>query len=96
MCFSCGYALVVFAVCAIMGSTSPGSPERERKGTYNMSDTKRREITKTGRKAEETRARVRESLYKAKASGALTEDDEAELLRYAQGVVAMRGKKPRE
>lgn len=76
--------------------SSQGSPERERKGTYNMSDTKRREITKTGRKAEETRARVRESLYKAKASGALTEDDEAELLRYAQGVVAMRGKKPRE
>ena len=78
-----------------MGSSSQGSPERERKGKH-MSDTKRRQITKTGRKAEETRARVRESLYKAKASGALTEDDEAELLRYAQGVVAMRGKKPRE
>ena len=56
-----------------------------------MSDTKRREITKTGRKAEETRARVRESLYKAKASGALTEDDEAELLRLLGGGVAGDG-----
>ena len=57
-----------------------------------MSDTKRREITKTGRKAEDTRRRLKESLYKAKADGKLTEDDEAELLAYAQGVVSRRGK----
>ena len=61
-----------------------------------MSDTVKRTINKTGRKAEDTRRRLKESLYKAKADGKLTEDDEAELLAYAQGVVAKRGKKDRE
>lgn len=61
-----------------------------------MSDTVKRTIKKTGRKAEETRAKLKDSLYKAKASGKLTEDDEAELLAYAQGVVAKRGKRDRE
>ena len=57
-----------------------------------MSDTVKRTIYKTGRKAEDTRRRLKESLYKAKADGKLTEDDEAELLAYAQGVVSRRGK----
>ena len=61
-----------------------------------MSDTIKRNIEKTGHKAEETRMKLKDSLYKAKAGGRLTEDDEAELLRYARGVVAKRGQTPRE
>ena len=72
---------------------SPVEAERKHK---TMSDTIKRNIEKTGRKAEETRAKLKDSLYKAKAGGRMTEDDEAELLRYARGVVAKRGKMPRE
>ena len=45
---------------------------------------------------EERRRRVKEKLCKAKASGELTEDDEAEILRYAIGVVTARGDKPQD
>ena len=46
--------------------------------------------------ADDLRRRVKEKLYKAKATGELTEDDEAEILRYAVGVVSRRGQKPRD
>ena len=64
-----------------------------------MSDTKRRNertADKTDRKAEETRRRLKERLYKAKDCGEMDEDDEAEILRYALGVVTRRGEKPRD
>lgn len=64
-----------------------------------MSDTKRRNertAEKTDRKAEETRRRLKERLYKAKDCGEMDEDDEAEILRYALGVVTRRGEKPRD
>ena len=57
-----------------------------------MSDTKRNEKTIRAEKIAETRARIKDKLYKAKAAGELTEDDEEEILRYAQGVVSRRGK----
>jgi hypothetical protein len=65
-------------------------PRAERK--TNMSDTKRNEKTIRAEQTAETRARLKDKLYKAKAAGELTEDDEAEILRYAQGVVSRRGK----
>lgn len=57
-----------------------------------MSDTKRNEKTIRAEQTAETRARIKDKLYKAKAAGELTEDDEAEILRYAVGVVSRRGK----
>ena len=57
-----------------------------------MSDTKRNEKTIRSEQTAETRARIKDKLYKARAAGELTEDDEAEILRYAQGVVSRRGK----
>ena len=47
-------------------------------------------------KTEERRRRLKEKLWKAKASGNLTEDDEAEILRYALGVVTGRHDAPRD
>lgn len=61
-----------------------------------MSDTKRTEKTIRAENTAETRARIKDKLYKARAAGELTEDDEAEILRYAQGVVSRRGKRDRE
>ena len=61
-----------------------------------MSDTKRNEKTIRAEQTAETRARLKDKLYKAKATGELTEDDEAEILRYAVGVVSRRGQKPRD
>lgn len=58
-----------------------------------MSDTRRNQKTiRAENTADEARARLKNKLYKAKAAGELTEDDEAEILRYAQGVVSRRGK----
>ena len=65
-------------------------PRAERK--THMSDTRRNEKTIRAEHTAETRARIKDKLYKAKAAGELTEDDEAEILRYAQGVVSRRGK----
>ena len=65
-------------------------PRAERK--THMSDTKRNEKTIRAEQTAETRARLKDKLYKAKAAGELTEDDEAEILRYAQGVVSRRNK----
>ena len=60
---------------------------------YIMSDTKRNQKTaRTENTADTARARLKDKLYKARAAGELTEDDEAEILRYAQGVVSRRGK----
>lgn len=64
---------------------------RRQKGK-EMSDTKRNEKTIRAENTAETRARLRDKLYKARAAGELTEDDEAEILRYVQGVVSRRGK----
>ena len=61
-----------------------------------MSDTKRNEKTIQADNTAETRARIKDKLYKARAAGELTEDDEAEILRYVQGVVSRRGQKPRD
>lgn len=68
-------------------------PRAERK--THMSDTKRNEKTIRAEQTAETRARIKDKLYKAKAVEELTEDDEAEILRYAQGVVSRR-KKPKD
>lgn len=68
---------------------------RRQKGK-NMSDTKRNQKTVRDEHTAETRARIKNKLYKAKAAGELTEDDEAEILRYASGVVSRRGQKPRD
>lgn len=57
-----------------------------------MSDTRRNQKTIRAENTAETRARIKNKLYKAKAAGELTEDDEAEILRYASGVVSRRGK----
>lgn len=64
---------------------------RRQKGK-EMSDTKRNEKTIRAEQTAETRARIKDKLYKAKAAGELTEEDEAEILRYVQGVVSRRGK----
>ena len=62
-----------------------------------MSDTNRKQKTVRDEGAADTaRARLKDKLYKAKATGELTEDDEAEILRYAVGVVSRRGQKPRD
>ncbi len=64
---------------------------------YIMSDTKRNQKTvKAENTADTARARLKDKLYKAKASGKLTEDDEEEIQRYVVGVVSRRGKKPRD
>ena len=68
---------------------------RRQKGK-EMSDTRRNEKTIRAENTAETRARLRDKLYKARAAGELTEDDEAEILRYALGVVSRRGQKPRD
>jgi hypothetical protein len=68
---------------------------RRQKGK-EMSDTRRNEKTIRAENTAETRARIKDKLYKAKAAGELTEDDEAEILRYVQGVVSRRGQKPRD
>jgi hypothetical protein len=79
-----------------MPSRGHSKPEAERM-IYIMSDTKRNQKTaRTENTADTARARLKEKLYKAKASGELTEDDEAEILRYAVGVVSRRGQKPRD
>ena len=63
---------------------------------YIMSDTKRNQKTaRTENTAETARARLKDKLYKAKAAGELTEDDEEEIQRYVVGVVSRREKKPR-
>jgi hypothetical protein len=62
-----------------------------------MSDTKRKQKTvKAENTADTARARLKEKLYKAKAAGKLTEDDEEEIQRYVVGVVSRREKKPRD
>jgi hypothetical protein len=61
-----------------------------------MSDTRRNQKTARTENTAETRARLKEKLYKAKAAGKLTEDDEEEILRYVVGVVSRREKKPRD
>lgn len=64
---------------------------------YIMSDTNRKQKTvKAENTADTARARLKEKLYKAKASGELTEDDEEEIQRYVVGVVSRREKKPRD
>jgi hypothetical protein len=54
-------------------------------------ETTRREEERTER-TEAKKKLLKEKLYKARACGALTKEDEAELLRYAAGVVAGRGR----
>ena len=62
-----------------------------------MSDTRRRQKTvRAENTADEARARLKNKLYKAKAAGELTEDDEALIYEYALGVVTRRGKNTRD
>ena len=64
---------------------------------YIMSDTIRNQKTaRTENTADTARASLKDKLYKAKAAGELTEDDEEEILRYVVGVVSRREKKPRD
>ena len=76
------------------GLSTRALPRAER--NTHMSDTRRNEKTIRAEQTAETRARLKDKLYKAKAAGELTEDDEAEILRYAVGVVSRRGQKPRD
>ena len=48
------------------------------------------------RRTEETRVRIKEKLYKAKAAGQLDDDDEDLILQYALGVVTRRGRHTQE
>ena len=48
------------------------------------------------RRTEETRVRIKDKLYKAKAAGQLDEDDEDLILQYALGVVTRRGRHTQE
>ena len=48
------------------------------------------------RRTEETRVRIKDKLYKAKAAGQLDDDDEDLILQYALGVVTRRGKQKQE
>lgn len=64
-----------------------------------MTDSKRRRPeteAEEAARAEETRRRIKEKLYKAKACGDLTEDDEALIREYALGVVTRRGRTPED
>lgn len=80
----------------MVSSQGHSKPEAERM-IYIMSDTKRNQKTaRTENTADTARARLKDKLYKAKASGELTEDDEEEILRYVVGVVSRREKKPRD
>lgn len=64
---------------------------------YIMSDTKKKQkVTGTENTADTARARIKDKLYKAKAAGELTKDDEEEILRYVVGVVSRHEKKPRD
>lgn len=64
---------------------------------YIMSDTRRNQKTvKAENTADTARARLKDKLYKAKASGELTDDDEEEIRRYVAGVVSRRETKPRD
>ena len=47
-------------------------------------------------RTEETRVRIKEKLYKAKAAGQLDEDEEDLILQYALGVVTSRGRHTQE
>lgn len=48
------------------------------------------------RRTEETRVRIKEKLYKAKAAGQLDDDEEDLILQYALGVVTSRGRHTQE
>lgn len=48
------------------------------------------------RRTEETRVRIKDKLYKAKAAGQLDDDDEDLILQYALGVVTRRGRHTQE
>lgn len=48
------------------------------------------------RRTEETRVRIKDKLYKAKAAGQLEDDDEDLILQYALGVVTRRGRHTQE
>lgn len=77
-------------------SSSPRHSERGRKDIEKMSDTKKKNVRAQDEQREQARRRIKEKLYKGKACGELSDDDEAEILRYAQGIVTRRGEKPRE
>ncbi len=57
-----------------------------------MTDSKNKRTELEAERCEETRVRVKEKLYKAKAAGQMDEDDEALILEYALGVVTRRKK----
>lgn len=61
-----------------------------------MTDSKNRRDELERERTEDTRARIKDKLYKAKAAGRMDEDDEALILEYALGVVNRRGKSDRD
>lgn len=64
-----------------------------------MTDSDRRtgrERALENERTEETRTRIKEKLYKARAAGQMDEDDEALILQYALGVVTRRGSNTRD
>ena len=69
----------------------------ERKEPMTDSERKtRKERALENERTEETRTRIKEKLYTARAAGQMDEDDEALILEYALGVVTRRGKPTRD
>ena len=62
-----------------------------------MTDSKKdKEDELEAERTEETRVRIKDKLYKAKAAGQLDDDEEDLILQYALGVVTRRGRHTQE
>ena len=83
-----------FGVCY---NTAIKTTQRPRRGKEEiMTDSRNyrdeHESRDADRRTEETRVRIKDKLYKAKAAGQLDDDDEDLILQYALGVVTRRGR----
>lgn len=93
-----------FALETFLGfcyNTAIKTTQRPRRGKEEiMTDSRNyrdeHESRDADRRTEETRVRVKDKLYKAKAAGQLDDDDEDLILQYALGVVTRRGRHTQE
>lgn len=93
-----------FALESFLGfcyNTAIKTTQRPRRGKEEiMTDSRNyrdeHESRDADRRTEETRVRIKDKLYKAKAAGQLDDDDEDLILQYALGVVTRRGKHTQE
>ena len=91
-----------FALESFLGfcyNTAIKTTQRPRRGKEEiiMTDNSRNyrdehESRDADRRTEETRVRIKDKLYKAKAAGQLDDEDEDLILQYALGVVTRRGR----